>query len=186
MHYFYIVLDWLTMLQPEVEVVYFLAENTQIMADHNKRYIDARFGAHDAIAGDHIKFNSLALCPVSRPRLYWTNLPGAKTHMAQLKFAQQRGSEHKLAAVLDPGRTTTAEYCDCILATGQKGRPVVPKGGGPNVALNPTEVERLMAKEGYTSNSGLSEPQRLEVLGQSWPLPTIVELLQPVAEQLPL
>ena len=69
-----------------------------------------------------------------------------------------------------------------ILATGQKGRPVKPKGGGPMEALNPTEVERLMAAEGYTDHCNLSTAKRLGVLGESWHLQTIVELLRPLAE----
>ena len=39
-----------------------------------------------------------------------------------------------------------------------------PKGGGPMEALNPTEVERLMAAEGYTDHCNLSTAQRLGVL----------------------
>ena len=87
-----------------------------------------------------------------------------------------------LADIVDPGRTTTALFSDCILATGQKGRPVKPKGGGPMEALNPTEVERLMAAEGYTDHCNLSTAKRLGVLGESWHLQTIVELLRPLAE----
>ena len=180
-HFFFVVLDLLTVLQPEVLDVYFLAENTQMMATHNSQYIDTRFGAHAALAADHIDFNSIALGPVSRPRLYWTNLPGARAHMAKLKHAPNPGPAPKLADVLDPGRTTTALFSDCILATGQKGGPVQPQGGGEKEALNPAEVERLMARGGYTNGCGLSNKSRLEVLGESWHLPTIVELLRPLA-----
>ena len=49
-------------------------------------------------------------------------------------------------------------------------------------ALNPTEVERLMAAEGYTDHCNVSTAQRLGVLGESWHLQTIVELLRPLAE----
>ena len=48
-----------------------------------------------------------------------------------------------------------------------------PQGGGKKEALNPAEVERLMAREGYTNGCGLSNKSRLEVLGESWHLPTI-------------
>ena len=101
--------------------------------------------------------------------------------MAKLKHAPNPGPAPKLADVLDPGRTTTALFSDCILATGQKGRPVQPQGGGEKEALNPAEVERLMARGGYTNGCGLSNKSRLEVLGESWHLPTIVELLRPLA-----
>ena len=184
LHIFFVVLDWLTILQPEQEV-HFLVENTARMAAHNKKYIGRRFGVHDAVAADHIEFNSLLLGPVSRPRVYWTNLPGAREHMAKLRFGRHHGPyalKPTLADILDPGRTTTALFSDCILATGQKGRPVKPKDGGPMEALNPTEVERLMAAEGYTDHCNLSTPQRLMLLGESWHLQTIVELLRPLAE----
>ena len=105
--------------------------------------------------------------------------------MAKLGFGRHHGPyalKPTLADILDPVRTTTALFSDCILATGQKGRPVKPKGGGPMEALNPTEVERLMAAEGYTDHCNLSTPQRLVLLGESWHLQTIVELLRPLAE----
>ena len=184
LHIIFVVLDWLTILQPEQEV-HFLVENTARMAAHNKTYIDRRFAVHDAVAADHIEFNSLLLGPVSRPRVYWTNLPGAREHMAKLRFGRHHrpyALKPTLADILDPGRTTTALFSDCILATGQKGRPVKPKGGGPMEALNPTEVERLMAAEGYTDHCNLSTAKRLGVLGESWHLQTIVELLRPLAE----
>ena len=155
------------------------------MAAHNKQYIGRRFGVHDAVAADHTEFNSLLLGPVPRPRVYWANLPGARGHMAKLRFGRHHGPyelKPTLADILDPGRTTTALFSDCILATGQKGRPVKPKDGGPMEALNPTEVERLMAAEGYTDHCNLSPPQRLVLLGESWHLQTIVELLRPLAE----
>ena len=69
--------------------------------------------------------------------------------MAKPKHAPKPGPAPKLADVLDPGRTTTALFSDCILATGQKGRPVQPQGGGEKEALNPAEVERLMARGGH-------------------------------------
>ena len=178
LHYFFIVLDLLKMIQPEQEV-FFLAENTRGMADHNKSYINKRFGAHDELAAEAIGFNSLSLGAVSRLRLYWTNIPGVRAHMAQLSHGP-KNHRQQLIDVLDPGRTSTALYSDCILATGQKGRPVMNSDGGA-AALNPTEVERLMAIEGYTDRSGLSKPQRLKVLGESWHLNTIVELMRPLA-----
>ena len=120
--------------------------------------------------------------PVSRPRLSWTNVRGAREHMSRLKFARRQGPKATLADILDPGRTTTAKCSDCIQASGQIGRPVVPLGGGKKEALNPTEVERLMAVEGYTEKCGLTNHQRLGVLGESWHLKTIVELMRPLAE----
>ena len=108
--------------------------------------------------------------------------------MAKLGFGRHHGPhalKPTLAGTLGPGRTTTALFSGCILATpltGQKGRPVKPKDGGPMEALNPTEVERLMAAEGYTDHCNLSTPQRLMLLGESWHLQTIVELLRPLAE----
>ena len=80
LHIFFVVLGWLTILQPEQEVC-FLVENTARMAAHNKQCMGRRFGVHDAVAADHIEFNSLLLGPVSCPRVHWTNLPGARGHM---------------------------------------------------------------------------------------------------------
>ena len=134
------------------------------------------------MAAKHIVFNSNLLTPVSRPRVYWTNVPGAREHMSKLKFGSKKKGRATLGEMLDAGRKTGALFSDCILATGQKSRPVKPKGGGPMEPLNPTEVERLMATEGYTENCNLTSTQRLEVLGQSWHLQTIVELMRPLCE----
>ena len=180
LHYVFIVLDLLNIVQPTVKV-HFLVENIQLMANHNKSYIDKRFGAHDALAAHSIAFNSKCLTPVSRPRLYWTNLPGAREHMAKLEHAPQNSAGPTLADALDPGRTTGATHSDCLLRSGQKGRPVVGDGGETDL-LRPAEAERVMAIEGYTSKCGLSPKERLGLLGASWHLRTIVELLRPLAK----
>ena len=44
LHFIFVVLDLLSVVQPE-QKVYFLVESTQMMALHNKEYIDRRFGA---------------------------------------------------------------------------------------------------------------------------------------------
>ena len=101
--------------------------------------------------------------------------------MAKLGHAPQNSAGPTLADALGPGRTIGATHSDCLLRSGQKGRPVVGDGGETDL-LRPAEAERVMAIEGYTSKCGLSPKERLELLGASWHLRTIVELLQPLAK----
>ena len=115
LHYVFIVLGLLNIVQPTVKV-HFLVENIQLMANHNKSYIDKRFGAHDALAAHSIAFNSKCLTPVSRPRLYWTNLPGAREHMAKLEHAPQNSAGPTLADALGPGRTIGATCSATVIA----------------------------------------------------------------------
>ena len=180
LHYFYIILHHLKVLQPGVSV-HFLMENVQGMGAHNKKYISALFALHDPMAAHAIEFNSKVLGPTSRPRLYWTNVPGARTHMAKLKHGHGR-QVPTLAQFLDPGRTTTAAASGCLLRTRQKDRPVKTAGCTTGEALNATEAERIMVLEGYTSHCNLTDTCRLKLLGDTWHLQTIVELFSVLAQ----
>ena len=160
--------------------VHFLAENVKNMADHTKKYIDTRFQAHDPLAAPAIAFNSKHLTPVSRNRLYGTNLPGAREGLAKIEHQPKQGQK-TLGHYLDPGRTTKKRVSDCILTKGQKGKPVRDSAKNCMTCLNPAEVERVMAVEGYTDGSGLTKKTRLQLLGSSWHLQTIVELLRDLA-----
>ena len=70
LHYFYIILHHLKVLQPGVSV-HFLMENVQGMGAHNKKYIRALFALHDPMAAHAIEFNSkvlgLSLIHISEP-----------------------------------------------------------------------------------------------------------------------
>jgi hypothetical protein len=177
LHYFYIVLFHLRILQPDV-TVHFLMENVQGMAAHNKQYISTHFAVHDPLAAEPIEFNSKLLGVASRPRLYWTNVPGARLHMAKLKHSTE-GCAKQLQDFLDPGRSTDVDSCGCMLRTRQKDSPV-DTGDGQKGKLNVREVERVMVGEGYTGKCGLSDKARLELLGDSWHLDTITQLLSPL------
>ena len=66
-----------------------------------------------------------------------------------------------------------------MLRTRQKDSPV-DTGDGQKGKLNVREVERVMVGEGYTGKCGLSDKARLELLGDSWHLDTITQLLSPL------
>ena len=173
LHYFYIILHHLQMLQPG-EPVHFLMENVQGMGRHNREYITALFSMHTPSVANPVAFNSNLLGPSSRPRLYWTNVPGAHSHMAKIKHAHGR-QVPALANYLDAGRCTHQQAGGCLLRTGQKDRPVN-TATGEAVTLSASEAERIMVVEGYTARCNLTAACRLELLGDSWHLQTIVEL----------
>jgi hypothetical protein len=173
-HYMWICLHCLTMLQPGLEV-HFLAENVN-MDDEDRGYLDAWWSVYCGRKITPIKFNSNVLGLQSRPRMYWTNIQGANGHMQGLK-EQVKKNEWSLGQVLCEGRTARSKKTGCLLATGQKDSPVVDQGGHA-VKLRPLEVERVMGlRDGYTGGCGLSEKKRLEVLGNGWDVATIKQLL---------
>ena len=57
-----------------------------------------------------------------------------------------------------------------------------PDGCTTREALNATGAERIMVVEGYTSHCNLAGSCRLKLLGDTWHLQTIVELLSMLAQ----
>ncbi|XP_076802644.1 DNA (cytosine-5)-methyltransferase 3B-like isoform X1 [Clavelina lepadiformis] len=157
---------------------FWLFENVVSMKLENRDDI-SRFLSCDPVVAD-----ARLVSAASRPRLFWGNLPGLR----QLKLVTPPSAPLNVQSCLEPDRVATVEKLNtittkstCLYQGSTKLAPV--QHLGKDDVLWTTEVERIFGvPEHYTDVNNLGPRERLALLGRSWSVPVVRQILAPLKE----
>ncbi|CAL1294732.1 unnamed protein product [Larinioides sclopetarius] len=169
--------------------VFFLYENVAAMSKKSKSIISTFLAKEPALID--AKFVS----PQIRPRYFWGNIPGlqmlnkycSSSHndmISGLGYQQEKLLDHCLLknlgrkAVIEKIRTVTTQRNSLI----QNNYTLLPvEMNGEYDVLWITELERIFGFPiHYTDTGNLNIQKRQELLGRSWSVPVIKDILQPL------
>ncbi|XP_054281139.1 DNA (cytosine-5)-methyltransferase 3A-like [Macrosteles quadrilineatus] len=164
------------------ETFFFLYENVSSMKEEHADTI-SRFFESSPVLVDAKHFSAMR-----RPRLFWGNIPKMTNLSAQVLSQTQDGASQSVQENLTPhlGRQAMVKTLKTITTNKNSlnksnGSPQVTEEGEPTT-LTIIEIEQVFGFPKHYTDVGIGQTARRRLVGKSWCVPVIENLLRPLTE----